>query len=401
MKKFNKYFTLFLFCLFFLSFTYPAHTQTQSAKSGFKWPSSLTVGTNGVGSSSYASAVAWSAVIENITGMKVRVRPDNNAAAKSKWLKAGIIELNAEAISETALFGLEAREGYATRDGGPFPIRIVWLGQAMPYGFMVRGDSPIRTIYDIKPGHRIAYYTASPAAPAACDGLLAWAKVSKKDMVIVPFSSWPANIKAVAEGKADVAYSVPTAPASFEAEASPHGIRWLPMSYKADPEGAKRFATSRPDMLYGVCQEGVKSAIGVPMFVSPFYIYARADYDAEMAYQLTKWFHQNFDKYKDKHPNCKLMSIEFFREYLDVTYVPVHEGTIRYLKEIGKWTAKDDTRQKYNVDLVAKYEKAYKAAMGEADKKNIRIDPTNKEWVTLWEGFKKDLPGFKLMFEIP
>ena len=253
MRKFNKYFTLCLFCLFLLSFVDPAHTQTQSAQSGFKWPSALTVGANGVGSSSYASAVAWSSVMENLTGMKVRVRPDNNTAARHKWLKAGIMELNAESVSDTAIFCLEAKAGNATRDGGPFPIRIVWLGQAMPYGFMVRGDSPIKTVYDIKPKSKVAYYTASPSASVAADALLAWAKVSKEDIVVVPFSSWPANIKAVAEGKADVAYSVPTAPTAFEAEASPHGIRWLPLSYKADPEGAKRFATLRPEMLYGVC----------------------------------------------------------------------------------------------------------------------------------------------------
>jgi hypothetical protein len=137
------------------------------------------------------------------------------------------------------------------------------------------------------------------------------------------------------------------------------------------------------------------------MFVFANYLWARKELDPELAYHLAKWFHKNFDTYKVKDKNCELMSLDLFRESLDVVFLPVHEGTIKYLKEIGMWSAKDDRRQKYNVDLLTRYADGYKTAITEADKKKIKIDPTNKEWVELWNGVKKDIPKIELMFKIP
>ncbi len=114
---------------------------------------------------------------------------------------------------------------------------------------------------------------------------------------------------------------------------------------------------------------------------------------------MAKWLHQNFDAYKDLHEACPRMSIKYFRNTLDGTYLPVHEGTIRYLKEVGMWTAADDTRQEYNVRLVDWYTEAYETATAMADKEGISIDPQNKEWVELWGNHKEEIgiPRFRIM----
>jgi TRAP transporter TAXI family solute receptor len=367
----------------------------------WKWPHSLTVQTSAIGSSAYATVIAWGPVLEQMTGMKVRVMPEGNHPLRSRWLKEGRVSLDMETIDGVGGYTMMGVGEYATREGGPFQIRAIWLGQSMSFGFMVRGDSEIKTVYDIKPGHRIAYFTPPAGAVANVDGMLAWAKVDKKDIKVIPFTSWPAEQKSVLEGQADVSFAVPTTPVAFEVAAGPHGVRWLPLPYDKDPEGAKRFLKVSPTATFGINRQGVKESLGIPMLVHPNYLWARKELDPELAYNLAKWFHKNFDVYKVKNKNCELMSIDLFRESLDFIFLPVHEGTIKYLKEIGKWSAKDDARQEYNLNLLTRYVTAYEAAIAEADKKQIKIDPRNKEWLELWNSFKKDIPKIEVMFKIP
>jgi TRAP transporter TAXI family solute receptor len=336
-----------------------------------------------------------------MTGMKVRVMPESNTPLRSRLLKQRKSELDMEAILEVGGYAMTGLGGYPTREGGPFQIRAIWLGQSMSFGFMVRGDSEIKTIYDIKPGHRIAYFTPPAGAVANVDGMLAWAKIDKKDIKVIPFTSWPAEQKSVLEGQADVSFAVPTTPVAFEVAAGPHGVRWLPLPYDKDPEGAKRFLKVSPTATFGINRQGVKESLNISMLVHPNYLWARKELDPELAYNLAKWFHKNFDVYKVKDKNCELMGIDLFRESLDFVFLPVHEGTIKYLKEIGKWSAKDDARQEYNLNLLTRYVTAYEAAIAEADKKQIKIDPRNKEWLELWNSVKKDIPKIEVIFKIP
>jgi TRAP transporter TAXI family solute receptor len=369
--------------------------------SNFKWPATLSIATTGVGSSSYAILAAWTPVLEQKTGMKIRLRPDNNQALIQRWLRNGEVDLLFTSSSEATMGTFEVQSMYAARDAGPFPMRVAWLGHVQPFGFIARKDSPIKTVYDIKPGQKMAYWTAALGVTSSMDGILAWAKVDKKDVTIVPFASWASSIKSVTEGKADLTFFSPTAPAAFEAEADPSGIRVIELPYDTDRAGAERYVSHRTTAVFGKNTDGIKSAIGVKMVLTPMFIYARESLSNEFVYQFAKWLNENYAAYKDKHPNCKDLRIETFRDILDVAWLPVHEGTIRYLKEVKKWTAKDDTRQKFNLNVAAQHEKGYKAAIATADAKKIEVKPGNKEWEAIWQGIRKDLTPMKVRFDIP
>lgn len=376
-------------------------TNFAALASEWGWPRSLTIAVPGVGSSTYVTAAAWMPLLEKMTGMKTRILPENRSPVVSIWLVKGEIDLFANSSTGVASYNMEAKKGYATREGGPYQVRTIWLNQILNLGYMVRGDSSIKTIHDIKPGTKCAYWTGAPAASLAMDALLAWAGINKKEIKVFPFSTYPASLRSVPEGKADIAYGAPTSAVAFEGESAPHGLRWIPLEPKKDSKGAERYLKLNPSKMFGVCKAGVKSAVGVPMLSTPFYIHGTANTDTNLAYHLAKWFHENFDAYKDKHANCKQMSLNSFLESLEVAYLPVHEGTIRYLKEIGKWSAKDDARQKYNVSLIEKYQNAYKLAIAQADKQKVEIDPKNEAWIAIWNNYKKDIPIFKVMLEIP
>lgn len=93
------------------------------------------------------------------------------------------------------------------------------------------------------------------------------------------------------------------------------------------------------------------------------------------------------------------MSIDLFREFLDYSGAPIHEGTIRYLKEIGKWTAKDDVWNQEAIKLMGRYIDAWKKASTEAQEKKIKIAFDNKEWESLWNRYVKDISSFKVRLE--
>jgi TRAP transporter TAXI family solute receptor len=297
------------------------------------------------------------------------------------------------------MFGLmEGRDNYATREGGPYEARVFWPNARIPFGFIVRKDSDIKTIYDLKKRRpNIALYTPSPSSTLNVKALLAMIELDEKDVTFIPVSTWGNSTKSVPEGKADVAYASPISGVSFEAESSAKGIRWLELP-REDKEGLARYSRVIRGVSFAPVHKGVKSAHGIHMVANLSYYLALGSADPELIYQVAKWLGENHSKYKDKHPDCGDMSVEIERENLDLSqrmnYVPVHDGTIRYLEEKGKWHPSDSAWNEKNKELLAGYIKAYKTAITAADGKNIKIAPENKDWVELWESFKKDIPRF-------
>jgi len=365
--------------------------------SGWQWPSTFAIVTTGTGTAGYAQTLAWGALLEEQTGMKVRVIPSDNYAERARSHKAGQSILSINTITEV-FTQCEATETHATREGGPHETGIVWSNARVPFGFIVTKESDIKTIYDLKKRKpKIALFSPSPTSVLQAKALLSMIELDEKDVIFVPVTTWASNAKSVPEGKADVAFASPIAAVSFEVEASAKGIRWLELP-KQDKEGLARYSRVIRGVSFAPAYKGVKSANGVNMVANISYYHALAGTDPELIYQVAKWLGENHSKYRDKHPDSGDMDIEIQRGNLDLArqmnYLPVHDGTIRYLKEKGKWHAADTTWNEKNKDLLSRYVKAYKAAITAADEKNIKITPDNKDWVALWESFKKGFPLF-------
>lgn len=363
----------------------------------WQWPSTFTISTTGTATATYAQTVSWASLLEEQTKMKVRVIPADNYVERARAHKAGQSILSANTPTEV-FTQVEASAMHATRDGGPYNVQIVWANTRIPFGFIVAKDSDIKTIYDLKKMKpKIALFTPSTASVLHVKALLAMIQLDEKDVTFVPVTTWANSTKSVPEGKADVAFAGPTSAASQEAEASARGIRWLELP-KDDKEGLERYAKVMRGISFAACTTGVKSAQGVHMAANVNQYYVRGSEDTELIYQLAKWLDENYGKYKDKHPDNVYMRLDVQRENLTLVrqknYLPVHDGVVRYLKEKGKWTVADTAWNDKNKELVARYIKAYQAAIAAADAKKIKVAPDNKDWVALWGSFKKDLPLF-------
>ncbi|MBN1663938.1 MAG: TAXI family TRAP transporter solute-binding subunit [Deltaproteobacteria bacterium] len=363
----------------------------------FKWPPLVRIATPGTQSAAFASTNGWGPKFGEAMGTQVRIIPvDSEVGRYVRFTEGKEFELDTVSIADTS-YAIQGMIGYA--DKRAYPVRAAWHHNDTPWAFVVRGDSKFKTIQDLKQkGVRVAVAIGQPpmvvAIKEALPAFLGWTKEeAEKNWTFVPASSYAENCRTVTDGKADVAYVATISSVTFEMEAHPAKIRWLALPLK-DKAAWKRWLQVRPTSIPTTMDFGVPSSKGVDSLASNFIYWTRADVDQEMVYQMAKWFHQQYDNYKDTHNLCTRMSVKHFRSYLDYAFLPVAEGTVRYLKEIKQWTAADDKWNAEAIALMDRWVKARNAALDEAKAKGVKIDWQDKDYLAILAKHTKDIPVF-------
>jgi TRAP-type uncharacterized transport system substrate-binding protein len=266
------------------------------------------------------------------------------------------------------------------------------MNMVTPWGYMVRGDSKIKSFDDIGPGTRISYAASSSFLVAGVNALLAYRNLRKEDVTLVEVGNYGANTKVVAEGRAEVTFTSPISGPSFEAEAGPNGIRWLELPTKEkDPAAFARYRTLQPGYVAQKIVSGVKSALGLRMDHAYQANHVRADEDPEFVYQLVKWLDVNHDKYKNAFKYAYMLSVDNLVEFLEGGALqPLHEGTIRYLKEKGRWKPEFQKRQDALVNMATERVALFHKAIKAAEAKGLAVEPGNKDWVAFWTQFRQE-----------
>jgi len=374
---------------------------TDAQAEDYKWPDYFTVITPIVGSANHSLAVAWTSEFSAQTGGRARVLPAPNGYARAEWLNTGEGDIALAQASEY-FDQMEGVEGYQTPEGGPADTRVAMMNLVTPWGYMVLGDSDIKSFNDLKKGARVALTASSSFLTGGMEALLDYRGLSKDDVEIVEIGNYGANTKVVVEGRADVAFTSPLSGTSYEADANPHGLTWLPLPAESDdPEAFARYRAKAVGYIPAEITAGTKSSMGVYMDHAFQANHVRADADPEFIYQLVKWLDEHHQDFKDDYAHAHMMSIDSLKTFLDAGALqPLHEGTIRYLKEKGIWTdtyqARQDALVKLATDRVALWQKT----MEEAKSKGLEISPENAEFVALWKKNKEDAAGSQTFGEM-
>jgi TRAP transporter TAXI family solute receptor len=374
--------------MFFLGLTFVTYS---SAADTYKWPDFLRVTTPNVGTANHSIASAWTAAFTASTGVRARVLPAPNGYARGEWLTNNQADLALIQASDY-IERLDGFEGFASRSAGPADTRACYISLVTPWGLMVRGDSKIKTIYDIGPETRVAWYRGSSFIMTGIRALLATQGLTPDDVKLVEVGSYGANSKVIAEGRADVTYTSPISDLNYEVAANPKGIRWLNIPTAAeDAKALKAYKALQAGYAIAAAKVGVESARGVRMSQAYQNWHVRGDENEEFVYHLVKWFDENYNLYKDKYVHAVLMNMDNFIEFLDNDPVePIHPGAIRYLKEKGLWKDKYTIQNEFNLELSKKYIDGFQAALKAADQKGIKVSPENKVWMEFWKQYKND-----------
>jgi hypothetical protein len=200
-------------------------------------------------------------------------------------------------------------------------------------------------------------------------------------------------------GNADLVYCFPFSPGAIEAETAPGGLKWVALNPNEQPEGAARFRDVMPTASFAPMGGGAApSARGVWSIEVLGRGITRAETDPELVYHVAKWFYENHDLYKDKHPWCARMTLENLKQDMATSFVPYHAGVVRLAKELGFWDDRHQRRHDQNVELLTRYVDGFKACVEEARAKGVDTDPLSEAWWAYWKEWKasQGIPKLRL-----
>ncbi len=309
-------------------------------------PRAVTIGGNPPGSALYAVASGLSKVVTEAAPFQMAVQPYSGSSTFLPLLNTGELDFGVVNGVETNL----SYQGPARFQAGgrnPFPhtpnTRLVMRGAPLLVGLLVKKDSPLKSVHDIKGKRVTGEYPAQLAVWYTMYSLLATAGLSWSDVKVIPVPAVNDGVDALVQGRADVTVNALNAAKVREADAAV-GVRQL--SADCSPEGDKRVRKAVPGAYTRIMKAGTALAVveDACIVVNDIYLSThRAAVDQVVA-SVLKAIWDNVEKLSPLHPSFK----EWTRERAvdpDVT-IPYHPAAIQFYKERGLWSAKMDEAQR-------------------------------------------------------
>jgi TRAP transporter TAXI family solute receptor len=200
---------------------------------------------------------------------------------------------------------------------------------------------------DLK-GKRVAWVIGAPSLNQNITALLAFANLTWKDVTRVEFPGFGQAMDGIINNQVDAAFSSTISGQAYKIAASPRGIQY-PTVPHADKEGWARLNKTAPFFIPFMGTEGADISKDKPVEGATYPYPILMAYDsapADLVYNMTRAMVELYNDYKDGAPGNNGWALD--RQRFDWV-VPLHDGAIRYFKEIGKWT---DALQKHNDGLV-------------------------------------------------
>jgi TRAP transporter TAXI family solute receptor len=302
------------------------------------------IGTNPPGSVFYAIGSGLAKLAADTGTVRLSVQPYSGTSTFVPLLESGELELG---VNNAVDMGLAYR-GPNFKIGGrnPFPhapaLRLVMRGSPLMVAPVVRKDSPIRTMTDVKGKRVTGEYPANLAIWYNVFGALSSAALAWSDVRVVPVPALNDGIDALVQGRADVSSYALNAAKMREADAAV-GVRHL--SIDCSPDGEKRLRAAVPGYYPRRVKKGEAAAVVDDMCAIAYDIYVvagKGTSDAVVEGMLrASWEHG------DKLVPIHVIFREWARERMasgDVT-IPYHPAAVRFFKERNVWTAEIEQAQ--------------------------------------------------------
>lgn len=318
------------------------------AQSGpIKLPDTVAWTAYDVGSGGYNQAVAIGNALKNRLGVNLRVLPGKNDISRTLPVREGKVQFSANGVGG-AYLAQEAVFEFGAKDWGPQPVRSLLLNNSDALLTIVTAkDANIRTMADLK-GKRVAWVIGAPSLNQNITALLAFANLTWKDVTRVEFPGFGQAMDGIINNQVDAAFSSTISGQAYKIAASPRGIQY-PTVPHADKEGWARLNKTAPFFIPFMGTEGADISKDKPVEGATYPYPVLMAYDsapADLVYNMTRAMVELYNDYKDGAPGNNGWALD--RQRFDWV-VPLHDGAIRYFKEIGKWT---DALQKHNDGLV-------------------------------------------------
>jgi uncharacterized protein len=321
-------------------------TLTTVAVEAQKLPPSTTIGTNPAGTVFYAVSAGLAKVISGAGPMQSIVQPYTGSSTFMPLLDSGELDFGIINAVETNL-GYQGPAKLKISGKNPLPhvpnTRLIMRGSPLTVSLVVRKDSPIKTLQDIKGKRVTGEYPANIAIWFHIYTELANAGLTWDDVKIVPVPAVNDGVDALVQGRADVSNHAINAAKIKEADAAV-GVRFLSLDCSA--QGDARVRKAVPGYYLTTIKAGAGTGILGDTCVLAYDIYwlGHKGLSNEVVTHSLKAVWDNIDKLPPLNPQFQ----EWTRERAasaDVT-VPYHPAAIQFYKEKNLWNAKMDESQK-------------------------------------------------------
>lgn len=313
---------------------------------GQQSPRAVTIGTNPAGTVFYAVASAFAKVVSEGTSMQMTVQPYTGTSTFLPLLNNGEIDFGVNNAVDMAL-SYQGPERLKIGGRNPFAhtpnARLVMRGAPLLVGLVVRKDSPLKSVHDIKGKRVTGEYPAQLAVWYNLFGHLATAGLTWSDVKVVPVPAANEGVDALVQGRADVALHALNSAKVREAD-STVGVRHL--SSDCSPQGEQRLSRAVPGYYTRLMKTGSALAVVEDTCVVAYDIYFSTHRAApdQVITGVLKAVWENLEKLSPIHPIFK----EWTRDRAvasDVT-MPYHPAAVQFYKEQKLWSAKMDEAQK-------------------------------------------------------
>jgi uncharacterized protein len=309
-------------------------------------PRSVTIGANPPGTVFYALASGIAKVASEGAPFHIVVQPYTGTSTFLPLVNNGELDFGLIGAADLVL----AYQGsHQLKIGGhnPFPhtpnVRLVMRGSPLMGGLLVRKDSPIKSIHEIKGKRVTGEYRAHLAMWTIMFAHLVSADLTWDDVKVVPVPAVNEGIDALVQGRAEVSGGALGAAKIREADAAV-GVRHVSLDCSA--QGEERLRKQVPAYYPRWVKSGHVVAIVEDTCVSAYdtYLLTHKAATQQPVTTVLKAVWDNAEKLPPLHAQFK----EWTRERAvapDVT-IPYHPAAIQFYRERGIWSAKMDEAQR-------------------------------------------------------
>ncbi len=209
-------------------------------------PRSVTLGTNPAGTVYFALASGIAKVVSGGAGYQMVVQPHAGTSTMLPLVNSGEMEFGIQNGVDLWL----AYRGPAHQIGGRNPfthapnVRLVMRGAPLMVGLLVRKDSPIKTVQDVKGKRFTGEYRAHLAVWYNMFGHLASGGLTWNDVKVVPVNTVNDGVDALMQGRADVTQHALNSAKVKEADAA-IGVRHISDDCSAQGEARMKQGGAR------------------------------------------------------------------------------------------------------------------------------------------------------------
>jgi TRAP transporter TAXI family solute receptor len=209
-----------------------------------KLPASTTIGTNPAGTAFYAVSAGLAKVISGAGPMQSIVQPYTGSSTFLPLLDSGELDFGIVNAVEMNL-GYQGPAKLKISGKNPLPhvpnTRLIMRGSPLSVSLVVRKDSPIKSIHDIKGKRVTGEYPANIAIWYHVYTELANAGLTWDDVKVVPVPAVNDGVDALVQGRADVSNHAIGVAKIKEADAAV-GVRFLSLDCSAQGDTRVRKA---------------------------------------------------------------------------------------------------------------------------------------------------------------